>query len=600
MIFWLLESIQGTVMAFEDYRAAMFGTNWKASARRYGVIAEEDVKIPMSDGIRLSANIWKPEGAGRVPAILGFHCYHAGGQTGPITPAALSTAQWRNPGQEWTNASLESGEPTFFARRGYAHVVCNARGTGRSEGRWHFSGPQEIKDCYETIEWLAQQPWCDGNAVMFGVSYFAWTQLLVAALQPAHLKAIFCPWGSTDFYRDFAYRGGILAHKWPVGWSATSLFAGNVRPESYSRVKLGEAGFRKAIEQLLADDDIRAVPELVAVLKNPDGGTNPFVIDLLLHPLYDDYWRERTVDYARIKVPAYIGGCWGIYGIHLPAAFRSWERLKVPKKMIIGPPLYLDRPVYQLQHEAVRWFDHWVKGADTGIMDEPPVRAFIMGTGEWKASEDWPLPQTKWTPFYLHERGLLSEREHWSHEGCDSFEDSPWMRGHLLYATPPMVENTEVLGPIALKLYAATNDTEIHWIVSLLEIDADGRRRQLTKGWLKASHRELDLEQSKPWEPIHRHTRAEPLAPGRIYEFDLKIVATGNLFKAGSRIALRISCADDEPQSALELAATGSLRRTFAARVTVFHDAEHPSYLLLPITKGNLLNTYFSGGAAAG
>jgi len=359
---------------------------------------------------------------------------------------------------------------------------------------------------------------------------------------------------------------------------------------------MGEHGYRDAIARMLADDDIKAVPELVAILKDPERGTNPFIVDLVLHPLFDRFWQDRAVDYSRIKIPAYIGADWGCVGIHLPAAFRSWERLNVPKRMIIGPPVYLDRPLYQLQHEAVRWFDYWVKGLETAIMDEPPVRLFIMGTGEWKESTDWPLPETKWTPFFLHENGLIGEREHWSYEGSDSFEDSPWMRGSLQYATPPLVENTEVVGPIALKLYAATTDTDINWIVSLIEIDREGRERLLTKGWLKGSHRELDMEWSRPWEPIHRHDQCKPLTPGDICEFDIKLVATGNLFKAGSRIALRIRCADDPPTNPLELIGAGSLARTAVARITVFHDQDRPSYLLLPITKGNVVNTYMSGG----
>jgi putative CocE/NonD family hydrolase len=583
-------------MAFEEYKGAMFSRRWKTSARQYGVIAEPDIKIPMSDGVKLSADLWKPAGAAKVPVILGFHCYHSAGQTGPIKPAALSTAQWRNPGQERTNASLESGDPVFFARRGYAHVVCNARGTGKSEGTWDFSGPQETKDVYETIEWLAAQPWCDGNVVMFGVSYFAWIQLLVATLNPPHLKTIFCPWGSTDFYRDFVYRGGMFAWKWPLGWSATSLTYAKCRPANVSKRQMGEQGYREAIARLLEDDDVGAVPELVAVLKNPEVGVNPFVVDLALHPHYDDFWKERTVDYTKIRIPAFIGGCWGMVGIHTPAAFRSWEYLNVPKKMILGPDIYLDRPVGQLQHEAVRWFDYWVKGVDTGIMDEPPIQVFIAGTGEWKEAKDWPLPETKWIPFYLHEQGLLSEHEHWSNEGSDSFEDSPWMRGRLQYATPKLVENTEVCGPIALKLFASTTDTEIHWVISLLEIDTEGNERFVTKGWLKGSHRELDLDKSKPWEPIHRHTDPKSLRPGEICEFDIKLVATGRLFKAGSRIAVRIRCVDDEPTNPFELAASGSLARTAVSRITVFHDEDNPSYLLLPITKGNVLNTYLSGG----
>ena len=587
-------------MPFEDFTGAMFGTNWKASERKYNYVVQRDAKIPMSDGIKLSCDIWRPDHQGKFPAVLGFHCYHAGAQTGPIRPASISTAQWRHPGQERTNASLESGDPVFFARRGYVHVVCNARGSGNSEGEWDLSGPQEVKDVYETIEWIAAQPWCDGQVAMFGVSYFAWIQLLAATSNPPHLKTIFCPWGATDFYRDLFYRGGMFAYKWPVGWSVTSLTYGKVRPRNHALKEMGREGFNKALAKAIADDDIRAVPELLAILKNPDAGPNPFVVDLALHPLYDRFWRDRTVDYSKIKIPAYIGGCWGTYGIHLPAAFRSWEKLSVPKKMLIGPPIYLDRPLYQLQHEAVRWFDYWMRGVDTKIMEEPPVRVFVMGTGEWKEASGWPLPQTRWMPFYLHEGGLLHEHEHWSYEGSDSFEDSPWMRGRLQYATPPLVENTEVIGPIALKLYAAATDSDVNWIISLLEIDPQGGERLLTKGWLKGSHRELDLERSKPWEPIHRHDKAEPLKPGKIYEFDIKLIPTGNLFKAGSRIALRISSSDDPAKNPLEMIAAGSLPRASVSRITVFHNEDHPSYLLLPITKGNILNTYFSGGVFPG
>jgi hypothetical protein len=347
---------------------------------------------------------------------------------------------------------------------------------------------------------------------------------------------------------------------------------------------------------MLQDEDIKSVPEIVGPLTNPESGVNPFVVDLVLHPFYDNFWEERTVKYDKIKIPAYIGADWGHYGIHLRAAFRSWEKLDVPKKMIIGPPIMLDRPLYQLQYEAIRWFDHWMKGRDTGIMNEPPVRLFIMGTSEWKEASDWPLPETKWTPFYLHEYGLLSEHEHWQNEGSDSFEDSPWMRCYLKYCTPPMVENTEVVGPITLKLYASTTDTEVFWIISLLEIDPEGDERVLTKGWLRGSHREIDVGRSQPWELFHPHKQSQKLTPSEIYEFDISLVPTGNLFKAGSRIGLKVSCVDDEPNNPLELLACGNLRRQSVSRITVYHNADYPSCLALPITKGNIMNTFMSGG----
>ncbi|MFC2071158.1 CocE/NonD family hydrolase [Chloroflexota bacterium] len=578
---------------FDDYNGAMFGTKWKASERKYGVVVETDVKIRLPDGVKLSCDVFRPDSEGKYPAILGYHCYHQSGQTGPIKPGRNTTAWVRNPGEERTRASLESGDPNFFVRRGYVHVLCNTRGTGKSEGKWDFTGPIEVQDAYEVIEWIATQPWCDGNVGMFGISYFGWAQLFAATLNPPHLKAIFCPDAATDLYRDLCYSGGILIHRWLVGWSRSSLTYADCRPENHSKNELGEEGYRNAIAELLQNDDIKYASELIPVLKDPEAGPNPFIMDVALHPFYDKFWEERTVNYEKIKVPAYIGASWVQYRIHLPAAFRSWEKLDVPKKMLIYSELNLDRPLYQLQHEAVRWFDYWMKGIDTGIMDEPPVRLLIRGTNEWKESTDWPLPETKWTPFYLHEDGLLFEHEHWPNEGSDSYEDSPWMRGSLKYATPMLIENTEVVGPIMLKLYASTTDTEILWVVWLLEIDPQGKETVLTKGWLRGSHRELDMQQSKPWEPIYTHAKSEPLTPGNIYEFNIKVVPTGTLFKAGSRIGLKISSVDEDQHPPYEADTYSlTLRRTSPSRVTVFHNEDYPSYLLLPITKGNILQTY--------
>ena len=126
------------------------------------------------------------------------------------------------------------------------------------------------------------------------------------------------------------------------------------------------------------------------------------------------------------------------------------------------------------------------------------------------------------------------------------------MRGSLRYESPAFVEETEVVGPIRLKLFAATTSTDINWIVSLLEIDSEGNERILTKGWLMGSHQELDLEKTTPLEPVHTHSHNQPLTPKKIYEFDIKIVPTANLFRAGSKVGLKISCADSPPKTPLE------------------------------------------------
>ncbi len=569
----------------------MFTETWGTSERKYGVVVEQDVRIPMSDGTLINADIFRPDSDGKFPAIFGFHPYHQAAQSAPIRPGAFPL---KDPGQERNSGYIEAGDPNFFVRRGYVHVIANIRGTGKSGGKFPFLGPLEAQDGAEVIEWIARQPWCSGNVGMFGVSYFAWIQQFVAALNPPHLKCLFGPWAATDLYRDTIYHGGILGHGFWRLLARESFY--KCRVESHSRGELGDDRLKEAINEALEDDDIGAVPELVQILRNPDAGNNPILADILLHPEDGPYWEDRKVKFEAIKVPAYIGADWGIYGLHLQGAFRSWENLKVPKKMIIGPPCYLDRPLYQLQYESLRWFDHWLKGIDTKIMDEPPVRVFVMGTSEWKASTRWPLPETKWTPFYLHENGLLLEREHWPNEGSDSFEDSPWGRGCLEYSSPRLVENTEIIGPIVLNLYASTTDREVFWFISLREIDSGGNETVLTRGWLRGSHREVDPKRSKPWAPFHPHRKSEPLTPGKIYEFNIPVIPTGNLFKAGSRIKLKIACTDDPPKHRLEMIASGHLWRQSPSQLTIYHNADYPSHLLLPVTRGNILGTYMSGG----
>jgi predicted acyl esterase len=565
----------------------MFGKTWAISESKYKVIVERDVKVKMSDGIELNADIFRPDSDEKFPAIFGFHPYDQVSQTAPMKISSFSTNFFKHPGQDKGNAYIEAGNPEAFVRRGYVYLIANVRGTGKSGGEYPFLAPPEAQDGYEVIEWIARQPWCTGHVGMFGVSYFAWIQLYIAALNPPHLTCLFAPWAATDVYRDLACRGGILGHGFLRMWALGSIDNGRVKKTSYRQ---------EEIDKVLQDEDIAAIPELVHVLKNPNIGTHPLLVDMLLHPFDGPYWDQRKVKYESIKIPSYIGACWGVYGLHLPGAFRSWENLKVPKKMIIGPPTYLDRPLYQLQYESLRWFDYWMKGIDTGIMEEAPIKLFIMGTNEWKEAKEWPLPETKWTPFYLHENGLLQERVCHSNEGCDSFEDSPWGRGFLEYSSPRLVENTEVIGPMILNLHASTTGREVFWFISLREVDSQGKERVLTRGWLRGTHREVDPTRSKPWEPFHPHTKSSPLNPGEIYEFKIPIVPTGNLFKAGSRIKLKISCSDDQPKNPLEMIASGNLHRQSPSRITVVHDEDHPSCLLLPITRGNILETFLSEG----
>ena len=561
----------------------MFTTKWSTSKRNFGVVVERDVKVRMPDGTMLDGDIYRPDANENFPVILGAHAYNKHLQSPPLRPVGFTPMR----------GYMESGDSTFYARRGYVHAVFNVRGSGNSEGFYQLMGPLEVDDVCHLVQWLALQPWSNGDVGMFGVSYFARLAKAVAARGPKPLKAIFAPFAGTDDYRHRCYHGGILAHGFISHWR-NSLDRPNYR--SLYREAHGEAAYKEAIAQALRDEEISAVAGLRAALQNPDAGTNALVVDFLLHPFDGPFWHERNAHDAQATIPAYLGACWGNYGLHLPGAFTAWKEWQGPKKMVIGPGIYLDRPVYQFQDESLRWFDYWLKGMDTGIMDEPPIRCFIAPTGEWKALDDWPPPAARWTTFYLHKDGVLSEHELWPGEGSDAFDESHFEHGALIYVTPPLVENTEVLGPSVLTLYVSSTDTDVLLFATLLLVDRDGREHELTRGWLRASQRAL-RDDGAPWEPVLAHTRREPLEPNKIYELTFPLVATARLFQAGERIALRIKGADDEPPlTSLQALARNHLRRPRPLRVTIHHDELHPSHIDLPITRGNIIGTFFSGG----
>ncbi len=561
----------------------MFTRKWSTSERKYDVTVERDVHVRMPDGTVLDGNIYRPASSERFPVILGAHAYNKDLQSPPLRPVGFTPMR----------GYMESGDSTFFARRGYIHAVFNVRGTGKSEGFYQLLGPLEIQDICHLIDWLAAQPWSSGNVGMFGVSYFAKLAKSVAAAGPKPLKAIFAPFAGADEYRHRSYHGGILAHGFLTHWR-NSLHRPNYR--SLVKERVGEEAYKQAIEQVKRDEEIIAVPALREALQNAEVPTNALVVDVLLNPLDGPFWHERNARDADAVVPAYLGACWGNYAAHLPGAFTAWKEWKGPKKMVIGPGIYLDRPVYQYQDESLRWFDYWLKGIENGIMEEPPIRCFIPPTGEWKSLNDWPPPEARWTTFYLHADGMLSEHELWPDEGADSFTESSFEHGSLIYATPPLVENTELLGPSVLTLYLSTTDTEALLFVTLLLIDREGKEHEMTRGWLRASQHRL-RDDSEPWEPVLAHQKRELLEPGKIYELRIPIVPTGRLFQAGERIAVRIKGADNEaPLNSLQALARNHLWRSSSARITVYHNERHPSRVDLPITRGNLIGTFFSGG----
>lgn len=560
--------------------------NWHEliSQPEYKIKAEKNVYVKMRDEVRIAVDIFRPDAPGKFPALLAISPYSKDTQAMPIPPQPLGTPLW--------DGSLEAGNTDYLVSRGYVHIIVDIRGTGNSEGEFlNMWSKDEVDDGYELVEWAAHQDWCDGNVGMVGISYFAIIQYMVAALQPPHLKAIFPLDGWGDLYRDIVCHGGMMnVGFWaPYLWSLTAATSsvpatpGITSPEDYKRL----------LEEAKANEDIKINPFLARILANPQ--MNPIMFDFLLHPNDGPFYWERSAytRYDKINIPAYLGAPWGQFRMHLPGAFSSYLGIDAPKKLLITPPPDFERPWYDYHDVVVRWYDHWLKGIDTGIMDEPPIKLFVMGANQWRYEHEWPLARTKWTKFYLHtwER-LLPEPGIFPDEPL--YYDKPDCFVHQVvhttsevqsvkYLSSPMTEDTEVTGPIALYLYASIDTDDTNWIVTLNDVSPHGAETILTGGWLKASHRAVDESKSKPWQPFHPHTESVPVVPGEICQYAIVIQPTSNVFKEGHSLKLEITSSDYE-------GAYTHMKTHFyhipSSKITlhkIYHDKEHPSHLLLPI-----------------
>ncbi len=548
------------------------------------VKVDRNVSIPMRDGVRLSADIFRPDAEGKFPALLAMCPYSKDILAPPIPPQPSISPLWKG--------DLESGNSEYFVSRGYAHVVADIRGTGNSEGAYlNMFSRKEQEDGYDLIEWIAQQDWCDGNIGMVGISYFACIQYLVAAQQPPHLKAIFPLDGWGDLYRDIVYHGGILN----IGFFAPFLWEQIAATSNLSAMSeettLEE--MKKLVQRSLSNEDIKINPWLNLILTNPQ--KNPMMFDFLLNPNDGPFYHERSgyTKYDKIKVPTFCGSRWDAFRIHLPGAFSSYSGINAPKKLIITPRSY-ERPWYEYHDLIIRWYDYWLKGIDNGIMKEPPIKIFVRGTNKWREESEWPLERTRWVKFYLGswerllpEPGIYYNEPPYGDQPDCFVHQSPVVTSNiqsLRYFSPPMPDDIEITGPIVLYIYASIDTDDTNWIVKVKDVDENGGEIPLTEGWLKASHRAIDPDRSRFWQPFHTHTDQPPIVPGEIYEYAIEIRPISNIIRSNHLIKLEIMSSDFSGfYMHMDNPLFYHLPKSKITVHKIFHDKEHPSYLLLPI-----------------
>jgi len=542
----------------------------KESPPAYRVRHETAVPVPMRDGIKLGASLYRPDAEGKFPCLLDLRYFQLPFQ------------------DEWGK---------YYASRGYVVALVDSRGRGDSEGKWEFY-VNEPNDGYDTQEWLGTQPWSNGRVGMLGISYSGFTQLMPAPLANKHVKALF-PLECQQTNFGCLYNDGVL--------QLNVIYEGGL----FTRGKREMGRYFPP-----SDPHYRQLPILDTIDKYPDV---QYVKEWIRHPQYDEYWKAYGVKekYAQIKVPAYFMTGW--YDALLHDSFRNFKgfreqggsrEARTGTRILVGPWAHggsVDYP--ELNALQLRWYDYWLKEMPNGIDKEPPIKIFVMGSDVWRTENEWPLARTRYVNYYLQSSGHAnSVKGDGTLETVASQEDSkpdqftydpqkpvPTLGGQitstasgprdrrsvqeredvLVYTTGPLQANLEITGPVELRLAAASSAVDTDFTATLSDVHPDGKAIHICEGIIGVKYRD-SLE------------HPEPIAPNKIYAYKISLWETSMVFKAGHRIRLEISSSNfpryaRNQNTGLPL---GTSAKMVPANQTIYHDHEHPSYLILPIIAG--------------
>lgn len=526
---------------------------------------EKDVTVPTTGDGTIKADLFKPTTGGPFPAIVTMGVYNKDSHWLERYPQFDAI-----PLNEYS--TWETPDPYWWTGQGYALVRADSPGTGASSGHLDPLGPNEQHAYYEVIEWAGEQPWCSGNVGSLGISYYAMMQWLVAALQPPHLKAII-PWeGLSDFYREWAYQGGIRANANNDGWWR----------RTFPSQQHGSDGLREA-------ELAKRRVDWPSELRN--------------RPLDSEWYRQRSPDFDRIEVPLLSAGNWHSLHLHLRGNTEGFMNAASHDKwLVIHSGNHVD-PFYSECGRSVQlqFLDYWLKGVDNGLRDVPRVRvAARRGRQEpaWRSAEDWPLPDTRWSKLFLdaHDESLR-----WEERAGHAEVHYPAPSGSASFQTTPADDRLEITGPLVLDAWVSSTAPDMDMFVALRHIDADGveimaegphsfgQEIPMAMGWLRVSHRELDEARSLPYRPFHAHQREELLTPGEVARVQVELWPTSITLAPGERLRLVVSANDayadvvsrstglnhDDPQDRNE--------QRFGGENTILTGGPHPSHLLVPV-----------------
>jgi uncharacterized protein len=554
-----------------------------------------DQSVPMRDGVRLSADIYLPDvGDGPWPVLLARSPYD-------------------------NNLLWEVG--CFWAQNGYVYVAQDVRGRYDSDGAF-VPWVNETDDGFDTIEWIGRQSWCDGNVGMTGASYLGQVQWQAAFTQHPLLKAI-CPRVmGNNLWDSPHYQGGAFGLGVNAVWGWRTMARTTQRIDKFDWPAI-----------------LRTLP--LRLMDKITGKQHPAFGTWLDHEAYDDYWRATAVDehFERFTIPVLqVCGWYDLYAGGMMANFvglrehAGSELARENQQIIMGPWTHPQAGLHfppgttnagdrdfgfgsllDTKTIELAWFDHWLKGVENGAEKRPPVTIFVIGADTWRDEQEWPLARTEWTPYYLHSGGAANtlygdgtlsidlaaaeppdtyayDPEHpvptLGGCNCCNPEVIPWgvydqrpveVRGDVLvYTTPPLEQDLEVTGPIVVHLFAATDGPDTDFTAKLVDVYPDGKAWNLCDGIVRGRYRK------------GRESAAELLTPGELYAFEIDCWVTSNLFKAGHRIRLEIS-SSNFPRFDRNLNTGNPIGDDNQPRIAtnrIYHDADHPSHILLPVIPG--------------
>ncbi|MET3287544.1 UNVERIFIED_CONTAM: putative CocE/NonD family hydrolase [Brevibacillus sp. OAP136] len=543
---------------------------------------ERNVRVAMRDGVTLSADVYRPKEEGRYPAIV-----------------------VRTPYLKTSKATFDNG--SYFARHGFAVVYMDVRGRGDSEGEFkpYFN---EGQDGYDSIEWAAAQPWCTGAVGTMGGSYLARIQWLTAITQPPSLKAMICSVTPSDPFVE-----------WPTGVPT---------PHHLCWLHMVSGRVMQNVDVIDWENAYWHLP--LATMDELTGRLSAEWREEIEHPQLDEYWERicYQTKFDRVDVPVmHVSGWYDDEQVGTPLNFIGMtkgaksEFARENQKLLMGPwPHGINQStklgeidfgpdsVIDLQGYQLRWFNHWLKGEDSGIMAEPSVRMFVMGENKWRDESQWPLANTEWTKFYLRSNGmansrfgdgwLSTEQPHVDGEatadrftydpanpvpfiteptsaqigGPDDYSAIERRDDVLVYCTDVLEHDVEVSGPIRMELFASSSAVDTDFTVKLLDAWPNGFAQRLTDGLVRARFRD---GMDKP----------SLIEPDKVYQYDVDCWNTSHVFKKGHRIRVEIS-SSAFPKYDRNLntgAPLGKTAEMIVAKQTIYHEPEHASAIMLPI-----------------